>query len=133
MGTELHNREVRTLDEFSKLVEGYSSWSYYKLEFLKPVFEKENNEYLKIYEGGFSIFAWNQRFNFWSPELLQVLKEKINTKISNLKKIRTKTELLEIKSDFFETESKVDIFLQKEFTDISLSDLNLDSRDLLKS
>lgn len=94
LGEELYNRPVQTQADFAKNKEDYYSWSDYNSEYLKQSFNKENNEYKKSYDDvGSSVYMVRSS----SPTPAQKLKEfkdKINDKVSNLKKLRAKSNLL---------------------------------------
>lgn len=98
LGEELYSRQIQTQPEFVSLKEDYYSWSDYNLEYLKHSFNKEYNEYRKSYDdvGSFFFGALGGR---QSPaQELKELKDKINNKVKNLKKLLAKTDLLKVNS-----------------------------------
>lgn len=94
LGEELFNRPVQTQIEFTKNKEDYYSWSDYNSEYLKQAFNKEYNEYKKSYDdaGSFSFGVLGARTS--PAQELKEFKDKVNTKVNNLKKLRAKTDLL---------------------------------------
>lgn len=94
LGEELYKRSVQTHADFTKNKEDFYSWSDYNSEFLKQAFNKEYNEYKKSYDdaGSFSIGLIGR--NQTPSQELQKFKSRIETKLSNLKKLRAKTDLL---------------------------------------
>lgn len=94
LGEELHNRPVRTQDEYDKNKEDYYSWSDYNSEFLKQAFNKENNEYKKSYDGENSVYFGVIGGTTSLVQEIQELKGDINNCLGNLKNLRHKTALL---------------------------------------
>jgi len=93
LGEELYNRPIQTQVEFDKIKEDYYSWSDYNSEYLKQAFNKENNEYKKSYDNMPLSLGSIGRRNSLAQEFKE-FKEKIKKKVSNLKKLRAKTDLL---------------------------------------
>jgi predicted nucleotide-binding protein len=94
LGEELYNQHIQTQADFAKNKEDFNSWSDYNSEFLKQAFNKEYNEYKKSYDdAGMFSFGVISRNSTPSQEL-QKFKSRIETKVSNLKKLRAKTDLL---------------------------------------
>lgn len=93
-GEELYHRPVQTQQEFAKNKEDFYNWTDYISEYLKHSFNKENNEYRKSFNdaGSFSFMVLGGRTS--PTEELKKFKDKINSKVSNLKKLRAKTDLL---------------------------------------
>jgi predicted nucleotide-binding protein len=93
LGAGLFNTIINTQPEFSKLKRDFSDWSDYNSEFLKQSFNKEYNEYKKSYDDSGNFIGIMQREK--SPAIeLQNFKDRIHSKIDNLKKLKTKSELL---------------------------------------
>jgi predicted nucleotide-binding protein len=93
-GEELYNRPVQTQADFDKNKEDYYSWSDYNSEYLKQAFNKENNEYRKSYDDVGSFFFGSLGGRNSPAQELKDFKDRINNKVSNLKKLRAKTDLL---------------------------------------
>ena len=113
LGQKLHERNITTTDEFDKLKEDYYDWSDFNLEYLKHSFNKEQNEYRKNYDDTGSFFFGIIGGRQSPAEELKEFKEKINSKVKNLKQLRAKTGLLKQSSDVVVTESKKAIELDK--------------------
>lgn len=99
IGEEIYNRPINTQKDFQENKKDFSDWSDYNSEFLKQSFSKEFNEYKKSYDdaGMWSgmIVTRNQTAN----NELQKFKSRVESKVSNLKKLLSKTELLKCKVD----------------------------------
>jgi len=93
-GEELFIRPIQTQADFAKNKEDYYSWSDYNSEYLKQAFNKENNEYKKSYDDVGSFFFGSLGGQKSPAQELKEFKDKINNKVSNLKKLRAKTDLL---------------------------------------
>ncbi len=93
-GEELYQRPVQTQQELAKNKEDFYNWTDYISEYLKQSFNKENNEYRKSFNdaGSFSFMILGGRTT--PAEEFKEFKDKINSKVSNLKKLRAKTDLL---------------------------------------
>jgi len=94
LGEELFNRPIQTQPEFDKNKEDYYSWSDYNSEFLKHAFNKEHNEYKKSYDHVGSFFFGSIGGGNSPAQELTDFKEKVKNKVSNLKKLLAKTDLL---------------------------------------
>ncbi len=92
LGEELYNRPVYTQAELRNNKEDYYTWSSYNSEYLKKAFNKEQNEYKKSYDDADAFFFGSLGLRNTPLDSLKSLKDKINYKISILKKIRAKTE-----------------------------------------
>lgn len=95
-GELLHAFKVNTQQEFDKNQEDFYRWNDYNLEYLKQSFNNPYNEYKKSYDDAGS---WSGLMVFGGPpsspaEKLQEFKEKIESKLKNLKNLLAKTELL---------------------------------------
>ena len=108
IGEELYTRPVQTQENLKKNEEDFYTWNDYNSEYLKQSFSKEDNEYKRNYDNiGTYIFGFLGSRP--SPaEELKKLKDKINEKVSNLKKLRAKTELLKISSTKVDTDKAGD-------------------------
>lgn len=94
LGEELYNRQVYTQADLKNNKDDYYTWSKYNSEFLKNAFNKEHNEYKKSYDDADAFFFGSLGLRNTPLDSLKSLKDKINYKISILKKIRTKTEYM---------------------------------------
>jgi hypothetical protein len=92
LGEELYNRQVYTQADLRNNKEDYYTWSSYNSEYLKKAFNKEHNEYKKSYDDADAFFFGSLGLRNTPLDSLKSLKDKINYKITILKKIRTKTE-----------------------------------------
>lgn len=93
LGKELYSRIIQTQSEFTENKEDYYSWDDYNSEYLKYAFNKENNEYKESYDNVDDIYFMSGRQQSPAEELKE-FKNDINDKLSNLKKLRAKTDLL---------------------------------------
>ncbi|GEM50745.1 nucleotide-binding protein with a TIR-like domain [Empedobacter brevis NBRC 14943 = ATCC 43319] len=95
IGEELYDRQITTQEAFQKNREDFSNWHDYNSEYLKHAFNKEYNEYKKRYDDAGSFFFGIIGGRNPSPaEELTKFKNKVNSKLDNLKKLRAKTDLL---------------------------------------
>lgn len=94
LGEELYNRAIHTQKEFEKNKEDYYSWSDYNSEFLKHAFNKEHNEYKKSYDDVGSFFFGSVGGRNSPAQEIKDFKEMVKNKVSNLKKLLAKTDLL---------------------------------------
>lgn len=94
LGEELYNRAIHTQKEFEKNKEDYYSWNDYNSEFLKHAFNKERNEYKKSYDDVGSFFFGSVGGRNSTAQEIKDFKEKVKNKVSNLKKLLAKTDLL---------------------------------------
>lgn len=103
IGNELLNREIQNLIDFSKSKKDFSNWCDYNSEYLKQAFNKESNEYKKSFDtaGSWSIGMVGGRTRSLNIEIDKFL-IKVDCKLQNLKKLRAKTELLKVDSDFIQ-------------------------------
>ncbi|MGV0938892.1 TIR domain-containing protein [Empedobacter falsenii] len=95
IGDKIYNQQITTQDALKKNRDDFSNWNDYNSEYLKHAFNKEYNEYKKRYDdaGTFSFAIIGGRTS--SPtEELKKFKDKVNSKLDNLKKLRAKTDLL---------------------------------------
>ncbi|WP_329804655.1 hypothetical protein [Flavobacterium facile] len=94
LGEELYNRQVYTQADLKNNKEDYFTWSKNNSEYLKNAFNIEHNEYKKSYDDADAFFFGSLGLRNIPLDSLKSLKDKINYKISILKKIRTKTEYM---------------------------------------
>lgn len=118
-GDEIYNRQIQTQQQLEEAKHDYYNWNDYNSELLKQSFNKELNEYKKKYDDvnnfyGFLIGGNNQRNE------LEEFREKLNNKLTNLKQIVAKIDLMksevpeQITTDITKTDSKEinnDIFI----------------------
>jgi predicted nucleotide-binding protein len=93
LGKELYSRIIQTQSEFTENKEDYYSWDDYNSEYLKYAFNKENNEYKESYDNVDDIYFMSGSQQSPADELKE-FKNDIKDKLSNLKKLRAKTDLL---------------------------------------
>jgi predicted nucleotide-binding protein len=94
LGEELYNRPIQTQSEFDKNKEDYYNWSDYNSEYLKHAFNKEHNEYKKSYDDIGSFYFGSLGGRNSPAQELKKFKEKVKNKVGNLKKLKSKTDLL---------------------------------------
>ena len=85
LGEELYNRQVYTQADLKNNKEDNS-------EYLKTAVNEEHNEYKKSYDDADAFFFGSLGLRNTPLDSLKALKDKINYKITILKKIRAKTE-----------------------------------------
>jgi predicted nucleotide-binding protein len=91
IGEEILKRQITTKEEFKKNQIDFSNWNDYNSEYLKHAFNKENNEYKRIYD---KISFYSLRVNTSTQQQLEQFKEQINLVLNNLIQLRAKTDLL---------------------------------------
>ena len=112
IGEEIFKRQINNQDEFSKNQEDFSNWNDYNSEYLKHAFNKENNEYKRKYD---NVSYFSLRFNTSVSQQLMQFKEKVNSVLDELKKLRAKTELLKSKTqEIYEVSEKLTILDQSQ-------------------
>lgn len=95
IGDKIYNQQITTQDAFKKNRDDFSNWNDYNSEYLKHAFNKEYNEYKKRYDdAGTFPFAIIGGGTSSPTEELKKFKDKVNSKLDNLKKLRAKTDLL---------------------------------------
>ncbi|MFT3886467.1 MAG: nucleotide-binding protein [Flavobacteriales bacterium] len=94
IGDKIFNRQITTQEAFKTNREEFSNWNDYNSEYLKHAFNKEYNEYKKIYDdaGSFSFGFIGRQIS--PAQELKEFKDKVNYKLDSLKKLRAKTNLL---------------------------------------
>lgn len=95
-GEEIYNRQVQTRPQLEEAKQNYYDWDDYNSELLKQSFNNEHNEYKTDYDRvnsfyGIVIGGGQQRNE------LQEFKEKLNNKLTNLRQLVAKIDLM--KSD----------------------------------
>lgn len=97
LGQPIFEKIVNTQQEFDKNQREFYDWNDFNSELLKQSFNNEFNEYKKSYDDagsyiGFSRLA--QRGGTSPAQKLKDFKERIESKITNLNKLKAKTKLL---------------------------------------
>jgi len=92
-GEEIYNRNIQTSPQFEEAKQNYYDWDDYNSERLKQSFNNEHNEYKNDYDRvnsfyGMSLGGGRQRNE------LQEFKEKLNNKLTNLKQLVAKIDLM---------------------------------------
>jgi predicted nucleotide-binding protein len=93
-GRELFNRSITNVPELEKNQKDFYSWEDYNSEYLKQVFNNENNQYKKAYDNtnNFDIYLGNGDY---SPnQKLKELKDDISNKVTFLERLLDKVDLL---------------------------------------
>lgn len=91
-GDEIYNRQIQTRPELEEATQNYYDWDDYNSELLKQSFNNEHNEYKKDYDGVNSFYGFlggRQQRNE-----LQEFKEKLNNKLTNLRQLVAKIDLM---------------------------------------
>lgn len=111
LGEELYGRPIQTQPEFYKNKEDYYSWNDYNSEYLKHAFNKEHNEYKKMYDDVGSFFLRSIGGSKSPAQELEYFKEKVKNKVSNLKRLLAKTGLLKssIVDNNFSTKHEIEL------------------------
>ncbi len=92
IGEELFNRSITNDFEFKTTNSDYKLWSDYNFEMLKQVFNIENNDYLNSYNNSGYSFMGQLGEVIGNP--VQSLKNLIQYKLTNLKSLLSRAELL---------------------------------------
>jgi predicted nucleotide-binding protein len=95
IGNEIYDLPLNSIDALEKNKEEFSNWNDYNSEYLKHVFNKEYSEYKKKYDnaGNFAFVIIGGGSTSLYEEIKE-FKDKVNSKLDNLKKLRAKTDLL---------------------------------------
>lgn len=119
IGEELFKRDILTHENFDELRKDFSNWNEYNSEYLKHAFNKDFNEYKKSYDNVNNInvfFIGGQKET--PAQELKKFKDKIGTKLDNLKKLRLKSELLKtntadrvVEAEIIEKLNKTEVFI----------------------
>lgn len=119
IGEELFKRDIVTHENFDELRKDFSNWNEYNSEYLKHAFNKDFNEYKKSYDnvGSINVFFIGGQKETPAQELKK-FKEKIGTKLDNLKKLRLKSELLKtntfnrvVEAEIIKKLNKTEVFI----------------------
>lgn len=92
LGEELFNRQVHTPEDLKKNKNDYNTWTNENSEYLKKVFNTEQNEYTRNYDDADAFFFGLNGLRNTPLDSLKGLKDKIIYKISILKRIRATTD-----------------------------------------
>lgn len=90
LGEELYNRPIHTLAGLKKNKEEFITWNAFNSDYLGKAFNREHNEYKKCYDESISSFFSSFTIRNSPVQDQKDFKDKINNKINNLKKIRSK-------------------------------------------
>lgn len=93
IGEKIFNQEVRSQIDFDSNKKDFNDWDDYNSEFLKQSFNNEHNEYKERYDDC-GIFIGLYMRPQTPSDKLKIFKEKIDSKLSNLKKLLGKADLL---------------------------------------
>jgi predicted nucleotide-binding protein len=92
-GQEILNFEVKTQSDFDKNREHFNQWNDYNSEYLKQSFNNEYNEYKDRYDKSTMFIGYGKRAQ--GPKgKLDNFKESVDVKLTNLKKLLGKSDLL---------------------------------------
>jgi len=94
IGEELYNRNIFTEAELKQNKDDYYGWTRYNSEYLKKAFNKEQNEFRKMYDDTDSFFFGFMGLRKSPMQDLKSLKDKIIHKVNILKKIRVNTDTM---------------------------------------
>ncbi|WP_330746484.1 nucleotide-binding protein [Chryseobacterium sp. CP-77] len=92
-GTEIYNRQIQTQQQLEEAKNDYYNWNDYNSELLKQSFNNELNEYKKRYDDVNNFFGILIGGNDQRNELKD-FREKLNNKLTNLKQIVAKIDLM---------------------------------------
>ncbi|MFP8892514.1 MULTISPECIES: TIR domain-containing protein [Chryseobacterium] len=92
-GTEIYNRQIQTQQQLEEAKNDYYNWNDYNSELLKQSFNNELNEYKKRYDDVNNFFGILMGGNDQRNELKE-FREKLNNKLTNLKQIVAKIDLM---------------------------------------
>lgn len=95
IGEDIYTRQINSMDIYKKSNVDYSNWNDYNSEFLKYSFNKEENEYKTQYINA-GLFPLNMLHTVGKSQKNELtrFKDKVYSKLDNLKKLRAKTNLL---------------------------------------
>lgn len=92
-GDEIYNRQIQTRPQLEEAKQNYYDWDDYNSELLKQSFNNEHNEYKKDYDGVNSFYGMFLGGGQQRNEL-QEFKEKLNNKLTNLRQLVAKIDLM---------------------------------------
>ncbi|PHR46720.1 MAG: hypothetical protein COA32_09565 [Fluviicola sp.] len=93
LGEKILAAQVRSESEFSQNREDYNLWDDYNSEYLKQSFNNEHNEYRDRYDKCTMFIGFTKRAQTPNSKLIN-FKEAVKNKVSNLKKLLAKSDLL---------------------------------------
>ncbi|HEY4327986.1 MAG TPA: nucleotide-binding protein [Mucilaginibacter sp.] len=90
-GEELLNKQIQTMPQLEEAKQQFYDWDDYNSELLKQSFNNEYNEYRKDYDGVNSFYGF---LTGGQTDELQEFREKLQNKITNLRQLLAKTDLI---------------------------------------
>ncbi|WP_343584559.1 nucleotide-binding protein [Flavobacterium sp.] len=93
-GKELRDRSITNVPELEKNQKDYYSWDDYNSEYLKQVFNNENNQYKRDYDNTNKFYGLFSSGNDSPNQKLKELKDKISSKLTFLERLIEKVDLL---------------------------------------
>ncbi len=93
LGEKILNREIKTQQEFDENREKYNLWNDFNSEYLKQSFNNEFNEYKDRYDKCAMFVGFAKRAQVRNNKLIN-FKESVKEKVTNLKKLLAKADLL---------------------------------------
>lgn len=92
-GEEIYNRQIQTRPQLEEAKQNYYDWDDYNSEILKQSFNNEHNEYKTDYDRVNSFYGMFLGGGQQRNEL-QEFKEKLNNKLTNLRQLVAKIDLM---------------------------------------
>lgn len=92
-GEEIYNRQIQTRPQLEEAKHNYYDWNDYNCELLKQSFNNEHNEYKTDYDKVNSFYGMFLGGGQQRNEL-QEFKEKLNNKLTNLRQLVAKIDLM---------------------------------------
>lgn len=99
-GKELSERSITNVPELEKNQKDFYNWEDYNSEYLKQVFNNENNQYKRTYDDTNKFYGLFSNADDSPNQKLKELKDKISNKVTVLERLLDKVDLL--KSDIEE-------------------------------
>ena len=93
LGEEILNFPVKTQTDFETNRDNYNHWNDYNSEYLKQSFNNEYNEYKDRYDKCAMLIGFGQNRTGPQGKLIN-FKESVEAKVTNLKKLLGKADLL---------------------------------------
>src|SRR5690554_2970713 len=93
IGEEILKREIKDQADFESNKELYNHWDDYNSEYLKQSFNNQHNEYKNSYDNC-AMFVGFVKRSQTPRDKINNFNEGLNIKLSNLKKLQAKAELL---------------------------------------
>jgi predicted nucleotide-binding protein len=103
LGEEILTRQIQTREQLDQVEKEVSDWDDYNSELLKQSFNNEHNEYKHDYDQVNSFYGFYDRGR--DKNVLQQFQEKLDNKITNLKQLLAKVDL--IKSEVPDEEASI--------------------------